>query len=77
MVIGPDNSEFVWVPVPEAIYDSSKTINQSYTPLAELLSGSTNNYQGMLYEYNGSTIKYQSRYKLEQHHIENRHIYQA
>ena len=64
VVIGPDNSEFVWVPVPEAIYDSSKTINQSYTPLAELLSGSTNNYQGMLYEYNGSTIKYQSGYKL-------------
>jgi len=55
-------NEFVWVPVPDVIYDGTKEINQTYTPMVELQSGTTD-YQGMLYKFTGSTSTYQSGYK--------------
>ena len=71
VVIKYKNSEFVWVPVPNAIYDSSKdgqlpkdSTNASlkdgykYTPMAIQVDG---NYKGLLYSYNatnGAYLKY-------------------
>ena len=73
VVIKYKNSEFVWVPVPNAIYDSSKdsqlpksSTNASlvegygYTPMAIQVDG---NYKGLLYAYNatnGAYLKYAS-----------------
>ena len=64
VVQAPDGSEFVWIPVEDVVYNSGATISQSYTPMTELQSGSTENYQGMLYEFDGTTSKYQSSYKV-------------
>ena len=55
-------NEFVWVPVPDVIYDGTTEIDQTYTPMVELQSG-TKDYQGMLYRFSGSTSTYQSGYK--------------
>lgn len=55
-------NEFVWVPVPDVIYDGTTEIDQTYTPMVELQSGTTD-YQGMLYRFSGSTSTYQSGYK--------------
>ena len=64
VVQAPDGSEFVWVPVPNAIYDNAnKEIGTEYTPMAELQTNSTVNYQGMLYEFSGYTSTYKNTYK--------------
>lgn len=64
VVQAPDGSEFVWVPVPNAIYDNTnKEIGTEYTPMAELQTNSTVNYQGMLYEFSGYTSTYKNTYK--------------
>lgn len=65
VVQAPDGSEFVWIPVPNAIYNSSKGVpgKNNYTPMAELQSGSKENYQAMFYTFNGSTPIYQSEWK--------------
>ena len=64
VVQAPDGSEFVWVPVPNAIYDNTnKKIGTEYTPMAELQTNSTVNYQGMLYEFSGYTSTYKNTYK--------------
>ena len=55
-------NQFVWIPVPDVIYDGTTTIDQTYTPMVELQS-STTDYQGMLYTFSGSTSTYQSGYK--------------
>lgn len=50
VVVAPDNSEFVWVPVPDVIYDGTTEIKVGeYTPMARLQTGTTN-YQGVLYD---------------------------
>ncbi len=61
VVINIDDSEFVWVPVPDAIFDESKTDNlptsdlagtkqgNTYTPMA--IETSAGNYSGLLYSY--------------------------
>ena len=64
VVQAPDGSEFVWVPVSNAIYDNTnKEIGTEYTPMAELQTNSTVNYQGMLYEFSGYTSTYKNTYK--------------
>lgn len=64
VVQAPDGSEFVWVPVSNAIYDdTNKEIGTEYTPMAELQTNSTVNYQGMLYEFSGYTSTYKNTYK--------------
>lgn len=57
VVQAPDGSEFVWVPVPDAIYNSSKGVpgKNNYTPMAELQNNSTTHYQSILYTFD-STI---------------------
>ena len=65
VVIKYKNSEFVWIPVPDAIYDSTKdgmlpkskttgslTTGHNYTPMA-INTGTEENpiYKGLLYEY--------------------------
>ena len=57
-----EGNQFVWIPVPDVIYDGSTEITQTYTPMVELQSGTTD-YQGMLYTFSGSTSTYQSGYK--------------
>ena len=51
LVIENENAgEFVWVPVPNAIYDGTTTITVgTYTPMARKI-GDTENYQGVLYD---------------------------
>jgi len=52
VVIAPDGSEFVWVPVDDVIFDETTTIEVgTYTPMAILQSGTTN-YQGVSYDLN-------------------------
>lgn len=64
VVQAPDGSEFVWVPVPDVVYDdNNKEIGIEYTPMAELQTNSTVNYQGMLYEFSGYTSTYKNTYK--------------
>ena len=74
VVIKFKESEFVWVPVPNAIYDhtndeklpkslseGSLTENHDYTPMAIQIDG---NYKGLLYDYsvsNGAFLKYPSK----------------
>ena len=55
-------NQFVWIPVPDVIYDGTTTIDKNYTPMVEK-QGSSTDYQGMLYEFSGSTSTYQSGYK--------------
>lgn len=64
VVVSIDGNEFVWVPVPDVIWDGTTTITSgSYTPMAVLQSDNTN-YQGVLYTFNGTTATYQSTYTL-------------
>lgn len=61
VVINIDDNEFVWVPVPEAIFDNSNASElpldssagtdrgNDYTPMA--IETSTGNYSGILYDY--------------------------
>ena len=63
VVVSIDNSEFVWVPVPVAIASSAPSTTEvnlaanptTVTPMAILQSGSDTNYQGVLYNFNGTT----------------------
>ena len=49
--------EFVWVPVPDVIYDGTTTITVgTYTPMARKI-GETENYQGVLYDLNQTKEK--------------------
>lgn len=60
VVVSIDNSEFVWVPVPVAIWDGTTTITSgTYTPMAKLQSNGTD-YEGLLYEFSGTTATYKS-----------------
>ena len=52
VVIDKNGNEFVWVPVPNAIYDGTTTITVgTYTPMARKIDN-TENYQGVLYDLN-------------------------
>mgnify|MGYP004622072451 CR=1 FL=1 len=52
VVIDKNENEFVWVPVPNAIYDGTTEITiESYTPMARKINN-TENYQGVLYDLN-------------------------
>ena len=52
VVIDKNGNEFVWVPVPNTIYDGTTTITvDTYTPMARKI-GNTENYQGVLYDLN-------------------------
>ncbi len=81
VVIEYKGSQFVWVPVPNAVYESSKddqlpkstttgslTNGHSYTPMAIEVNG---NYKGLLYEYinndstNGAYLKYPNATKYQ------------
>ena len=63
VVVSIDGNEFVWVPVPVAIASSTPSatgvdlaVNPSAErPMAMLQSGSDTNYQGVLYDFNGTT----------------------
>ena len=50
VVIDKNGNEFVWVPVPDAVYDGTTTITVgTYTPMARKIDN-TENYQGVLYD---------------------------
>ena len=52
VVIDKNGNEFVWVPVPNTIYDGTTTITvDTYTPMARKIDN-TENYQGVLYDLN-------------------------
>ena len=63
VVVSIDNSEFVWVPVPVAITSSAPSTTgvdlaanpTTERPMAILQSGSETNYQGILYDFSGTT----------------------
>lgn len=49
-------NQFVWVPVPNVVYDGTTTIESgSYTPMAEFQSNSNTNYKGIFYQFDGTT----------------------
>lgn len=49
-------NQFVWVPIPNAIYDVVTEItNGSYTPMAVLQTNSSTNYEGIFYSFDGTT----------------------
>ena len=55
VVIDKNGNEFVWVPVPNAIYDGKTAITVgTYAPMARKI-GETENYQGVLYDLNQTT----------------------
>ena len=55
VVIDKNGNEFVWVPVPNAIYDGTTAITVgTYAPMARKI-GETENYQGVLYDLNQTT----------------------
>ena len=67
LVITDGTSEFVWVPVPDVIYDGTSTITTGvdlatvenpYTPMATTQDAGSGYYRGMLYEFDGSTSTY-------------------
>lgn len=72
VVVSINGSEFVWVPVPVAISSDASTIstsgvnlatNQSTErPMAKLQSGSSTNYEGLLYSFSGTTSTYKPGY---------------
>ena len=72
VVVSINGSEFVWVPVPVAISSDASTIstsgvnlatNQSTErPMAKLQSGSSTNYEGLLYYFSGTTSTYKPGY---------------
>ena len=52
VVMDKNGNEFVWVPVPNAIYDGTTAITVgTYAPMARKI-GETENYQGVLYDLN-------------------------
>ena len=63
VVVSIDDNEFVWVPVPVAITSSApsttgvdlKANSSTERPMAILQSGSETNYQGVLYDFSGTT----------------------
>ena len=64
-------NQFVWVPVPDVIWDGKTTIttgkdlateSNPYTPMAQ--TNATTDYEGVLYTFSGTTATYQSTYKL-------------
>ena len=63
VVVSIDGSEFVWVPVPVAIASSAPSTTgvdlaanpTTERPMAILQSGSDTNYQGVLYDFGGTT----------------------
>lgn len=70
-IVVEDKSEnqFVWVPVPDAIWDGTTeitsgvdlaTTDNTYTPMATLQTDSTTKYMGMVYTFSGTTATYQS-----------------
>ena len=65
IVITDGISEFVWVPVPDVVWDEITEIGydsatgKTYTPIAKEIEGTDDNgnqnYEGILYEFTGST----------------------
>ncbi len=63
VVVSIDGSEFVWVPVPNVIASSAPSTTgvdlasnpNTERPMAILQSGSDTNYQGVLYDFSGTT----------------------
>ena len=63
VVVSIDGSEFVWVPVPNVIASSAPSTTgidlasnpNTERPMAILQSGSDTNYQGVLYNFSGTT----------------------
>ena len=72
VVVSIDGSEFVWVPVPVVITSNVSEISTSginlavnkntERPMAKLQNGSTENYEGLLYTFSGTTSTYQPGY---------------
>ena len=68
IVISIDGNEFVWVPVPNVICTDTSLIpttdinlanaTDAYTPMAKLQSGSSTDYEGLLYSFSGTTSTY-------------------
>lgn len=58
LVITDGTSEFVWVPVPDVIWDGTTFPSQTYTPMATTQNAESGYYRGMLYEFDGSTSTY-------------------
>ena len=58
-----DGNQYVWVPVPDAIAESTSDYPTAYSggnvnkPMAILQSGSTENYEGLLYQFSGATSR--------------------
>ena len=56
VVVVISGNEFVWVPVPVAIWDEDTTISSgTYTPMAKLKNDSSADYEALLYAFNGTT----------------------
>ena len=78
VVVSIDGNEFVWVPVPVAIASSIPSTTgadlaanpETERPMAMLQSGSETNYQGVLYDFSGTTSTYQSTYDIEPAELE-------
>lgn len=60
-------NQFVWVPVPNVVYDETTEIESGiYTPMAVLKTNSTTDYKGILYTFEGSTAsRHQSSNNVE------------
>ena len=68
VVIDKNGNEFVWVPVPNAIYDGKTAITVgTYAPMARKI-GETENYQGILYDLD-QTIENQKVYDLSRNGV--------
>lgn len=54
-VMDKRGNQFVWIPVPDVVYDGETTIGGNYTPMAKLKDNSDSNYEGILYAWDGTT----------------------
>ena len=76
VVVAINENEFVWVPVPVAIASSAPAITgvdvsanpSTERPMAILQSGSTTNYQGILYNFSETTSTYDPTFTLGTNH---------
>ena len=70
VVVSINGSEFVWVPVPVTIATSAPSTTgvnlatnpNTERPMAKLQSGSSTNYEGLLYNFSGTTSTYEPGY---------------
>ncbi len=56
VIMDNKGNQFVWIPVPNVIYDGTTQITSgTYTPMAELKNGSQTDYCGIIYSFTGTT----------------------